>query len=400
MQKNPHALKVKLILWLIAALTMLSGTTIAASLPGISAHFVPVGGDNEIISRLILTIPALTIAIVAPLAGWVIHHFGKIKPIYFSLVLYAVAGCSGLFADSIVALLIGRVGLGVAVAVLMTAGTTLVGDYYEGVERDRFISKQSAFVTLGGVFFLVGGGLLADFSWRAPFGVYFVSLLFIPLTAIALFEPTKSRADPNQNASLFGKGGYFDALPAFAVAFFTMAIFYIVPTQLPFVVESMNGDGIDAGIVMGIGPLFAAISALSYANLRKRFSLKEIYLAICLLQGAGLGIVGLASEVWQLYAPFVLVGLGNGLAMGNTSAWFLELAAPQKRAKLSGILTGSFFLGQFCSPLFVHPFLRFMQLHYVFSLFGGFLLIAAFVLALNCVKAKLRYATAQKLGGG
>ncbi|MDR2033125.1 MAG: MFS transporter [Helicobacteraceae bacterium] len=388
MQKNPHALKVKLILWLIAALTMLSGATIAASLPGISAHFVQAGGDSEIISRLILTIPAITIAIVAPLAGWVIHHFGKIKPIYFSLVLYALAGCSGLFANSIGALLIGRVGLGAAVAILMTAGTTLVGDYYRGAERDRFISMQGAFVALGGVFFLVGGGFLADFSWRAPFGVYFVSLLFIPLTAITLFEP-KERVDPNQNASLFGRGGYFDALPSFAVAFFTMAIFYIVPTQLPFVVESMNGNGIDVGIVMGIGPFFAAISALSYANLRKRFSLKEIYLAICLLQGAGLGIVGLADVVWKLYAPFVLVGLGNGLAMANTSAWFLELAAPQKRAKLSGILTGSFFLGQFCSPLFVHPFLEFMQLHYVFSLFGGFLLIAAFVLAINYVRAKL-----------
>ncbi|MDR2639753.1 MAG: MFS transporter, partial [Helicobacteraceae bacterium] len=229
--QNPHLLRVKIVLWLIAALTMLSGATIAASLPGISAHFVP-SGENGIISRLILTIPALTIAVVAPFAGWAIHRFGRIKPIYFSLILYALAGCSGLFAESIAALLIGRVGLGAAVAILMTAGTTLIGDYYEGVERDRFLSMQGAFVTLGGVFFLSGGGFLADYSWRAPFGVYLVSLCFIPLTALALFEP-KARHHDDQNASLFGEGGYFDALPAFAVAFFTMAIFYIVPTQLP-----------------------------------------------------------------------------------------------------------------------------------------------------------------------
>ena len=204
-----------------------------------------------------------------------------------------------------------------------------------------------------------------------------------------LFEP-KKHEDRAQNASIFGRGGYFDALPSFAVAFFTMAIFYIVPTQLPFVVmDYMKGSGIDAGIVMGVGPFFAAFSALSYARLRRRLSLKAIYAIICLSQGAGLAVVGLASEVWQLYAPFILVGIGNGLAMANTNAWFLQLAAPQKRAKLSGILTGSFFLGQFCSPFFVHPFLNFMQLHSVFSLFGCFLLLASMILFASVLRRKI-----------
>ncbi|MDR1451257.1 MAG: MFS transporter [Helicobacteraceae bacterium] len=376
--KNPHLLRVKIALWLLAALTMLSGTAIAASLPGISAHFVQ-AGENEILSRLILTIPALTVAVVAPISGWIIHHFGRLKPVYFALALYAFAGCSGLFAESIVSLLIGRVGLGAAAAILMTASTTLIGDYYEGEERNRFLSMQGTFVTLGGVFFLSGGGLLADYSWRAPFGVYIVAIAFIPLAALALFEPKAH--DGAQDASLFGKGGYFDALPVFAVAFFTMAIFFIVPTQLPFVVmDYMGGSGKEAGFVMGIGPFFAAIGAYSYAALRRRFSIGTLYVAICCLQGVGLCVVGFASEVWQLYAPFVLVGLGSGIAMANANAWFLELAAPRKRAKLSGILAGSFFLGQFCSPLFVHPFLNFMPLHSVFSLFGGFLLAAGVIL--------------------
>jgi hypothetical protein len=75
--------------------------------------------------------------------------------------------------------------------------------------------------------------------------------------------------------------------------------------------------------------------------------------------------------------------------MANIGAWFLSLVAPQKRAKLSGILTGSFFLGQFCSPFFVHPFLGVMQLHSVFSLFGCFLLIAGAVVFTQTLRQKI-----------
>ncbi|GHV03218.1 MFS transporter [Campylobacterota bacterium] len=377
---KPHTLTLKLVLWLLAALTMLSGAAIAASLPGIAAHFVDLE-NSEILSRMILTLPALTIALIAPIAGVLVHRFGRIMPMYFALVLYAAAGTTGLFADSIWTMLLGRMGLGAAVAVLMTAGTTLTGDYFQGRERDRFLSLQGAFVTLGGVFFLTGGGVLSDFSWRAPFGVYFVSLLLIPLVAIALYEPKTHAA---HKESMFGEGGYVAALPVFAVAFFTMAIFYIVPTQLPFVVmDHMGGSGREAGFVMGTGPLFGAIGALGYARLRRYISLRSVYIVICISQGVGLGTIGLASEIWQLYLPLVFVGFGSGLAMANTQSWFLDLVAEAKRAKLSGILTGSFFFGQFSSPLVVHPFLAFMPLHYVFTLFGSFLLVAAAVLAIT-----------------
>ncbi|MDR2905982.1 MAG: MFS transporter [Helicobacteraceae bacterium] len=383
-ENNP---KVKVVLWLVASLTMLSGAAISASLPGISSHFLPPnpagGEENEILSRLILTIPAIAIAITAPFAGVIVHKFGRMKPLYIGLVLYALFGVSGIFAETIAQMLIGRVGLGVAVAVIMTVGTTLTGDYFQSEEeRAKFMSMQGVFVTLSGVFFLSGGGLLSDLSWRAPFSVYFVSLAILPLVILYLYEPPRPKETPTkQESSLFGAGGYWSAFPVFCVAFFTMVIFFIVPTQLPFLVmETLGGSGKETGLIMGTGPLFAAIASYNYNRLRRRFSLREIYIFVCVSQGLGLAAVGFASAPWQLYAPFVLAGLGNGLAMANAYIWFLQVAAPAKRAKLSGILTGSFFFGQFSSPLFVHPLLAFMSLNKVFSLFGAFLLIAALTL--------------------
>ncbi|GHS88188.1 MFS transporter [Campylobacterota bacterium] len=380
---HKHPLKLKAALWLIASLTMLSGAVIAASLPGISAHFVSATDEqSEFLSRLILTIPALTIAITAPIAGLVIHKFGRLKPLFIGLVLYAVTGSSGLFADTIWTILLGRIGLGLSVAIVMTVGVTLTGDYFTNVaERNRFMSLQGTFVTLAGVFFLSGGGFLSDLSWRAPFGVYLVSLLLIPLAVAGLYEPKLHIEATKKEAGLFGEGGYFTVFPVFCAAFATMAIFYIVPTQLPFLImNKLHGSGAETGIVMGIGPLFAAFAAYNYEKFYQRYNLKTIFVIIFMAQGLGLAVVGFADFVWQLYAPFILVGLGNGLAMANTQVWFLQLAAPAKRAKLSGILTGSFFLGQFFSPFFVHPFLEFMELSRVFTIFGLFLVIAAFAL--------------------
>jgi MFS family permease len=157
-----------------------------------------------------------------------------------------------------------------------------------------------------------------------------------------------------------------------------------VPTQLPFVVQSMGGSGADAGMVMGVGPLVSAFTSLFYVKLRKYLNIRNVFVFVCIVQGIGLGAVGFASHLWQLYFPFIFLGIGNGFAFSNTSVWFLHIVAPAKRAKLSGILTGSFFLGQFCSPLFIQPFLDIlhMPLNHVFTLYGGVLLVIAVLLFL------------------
>jgi MFS family permease len=54
---------------------------------------------------------------------------------------------------------------------MMTTATTLIADYYEGERRSAVMGQQAAFMGFGGVVFLVLGGVLADLSWRAPFGI-------------------------------------------------------------------------------------------------------------------------------------------------------------------------------------------------------------------------------------
>ena len=68
--------------------------------------------------------------------------------------MYAVAGTSGFWLNDIHLILIGRFFLGLGVAGIMTSATTLIGDYFTGESRNKFMSLQSAFIALGGLLFI------------------------------------------------------------------------------------------------------------------------------------------------------------------------------------------------------------------------------------------------------
>ncbi|MCX2793475.1 MFS transporter [Microbulbifer thermotolerans] len=123
----------------LAALTIMSGATIAPSLPALQAHFAN-HADSQLLSRLVLTLPALFIALCAPVAGAICDRFGRMGILMVSVLLYGLAGLSGLVADSLSAILAGRTLLGVSVAGIMTSITALVGDYFSGREREKYMS--------------------------------------------------------------------------------------------------------------------------------------------------------------------------------------------------------------------------------------------------------------------
>jgi len=60
------------------------------------------------------------------------------------------------------------------------------------------------------------------------------------------------------------------------------------------------------------------------------------------------------------------MGMAFGLLFVNTNAWFLSRVTPQKRAKASGLLTSSLFLGQFLSPIIFEPIVSRYQISGLF----------------------------------
>ncbi|MDK1373095.1 MULTISPECIES: MFS transporter [unclassified Sinorhizobium] len=343
----------------VSALTIMSGATISASLPGIEAHFVETEGA-ALLSRLMLTLPAIFIAGLAPVAGVIADRFGRKRLLLLSLVVFALAGSSGLVLDSLPALLVGRAVLGVSVAGIMTTATALVGDFFEGVARDRYMGFQAAFVGIGGAIFLSGGGLLADIHWRGPFAIYCLAFALLPAVLALIPEPQRAAARSVTETKQGIRHGF--ALPLALVllaACLHFAIFYMLPTQLPFYLKSLGiSQPSRAGIAIGAGQVVGVLAALSFSRVRSRIGRMGVFALGFAALGAGYIGLGSAQSYAGILAATAITGISMGMMTPNLSASLLAIAPPALRGRLSGALIAAIFAGQFISPLASQPLVR------------------------------------------
>jgi MFS family permease len=125
-------------------LTVMASAIVAPSLPAMLQHFESVPNAAYWV-RLVLTLPALFIAISAPILGILVDRIGRKPLLFLSLIIYGLAGSSGLWLNSLDTIIIGRAFLGVSVAGISISTTTLIADYYSGAARGKFLGLQAAF---------------------------------------------------------------------------------------------------------------------------------------------------------------------------------------------------------------------------------------------------------------
>lgn len=353
----------QLTLLLLSMLTMMAAAIIAPSLPNIALEFQDFP-QVELLSKLILSIPALFIAIIAPFAGNYIDRFGRLKLLYIGLVGYAIGGTSAYFLHDLYLILGGRMVLGVSIGMIMTIAATLIGDYFEGESRRQFVGYQSAFIGLAGVIFMSLGGFLATLHWRIPFLIYLFSLLLIPLVFVFLKEPPS--IIPNQQGSSIAAPRLLNAL--FPVGTLFMILFYLMPTQLPFLLDSIGFTAPSyAGNALAINALGIVFSSFFYSHIKKRFSFIKVAGIALLMMAAGYFLTGSLTEFNGILAVVFLAGLGLGLFIANLNFWVLELSPHQIRGKNMGILTACLFLGQFISPIIAEPIVQMLTLAFLFK---------------------------------
>jgi len=374
------SLLVKVTLLATSTLTVMSGATIAPSLPAMRAYFSGVENVDYWV-RLVLTVPALFIVIGAPITGLVIDRLGRKPLLVAATLLYGLAGSSGFILSSLGSILVGRAFLGLAVAGVMTSVTTLIADYYLGQARARFMGLQAAFMGLGGVIFLTAGGFLADFSWRLPFLIYLSALIILPFIVLQLYEPRRSLArTTTQNAH----GSNPTQMPValliliYGVALLMQIIFYLIPVQLPFYLENLsNASASQSGLAIAFATLFSAFASMMYGQVKARIGFLPIVALTFGLIGIGYIIIGQVDRYEQVLVGLAIAGLGLGLLMPNLTVWLSAEAPDASRGQALGGLTTFFFLGQFLSPLVGQPVSQRVGLGNTYSLAGGLLLLMA-----------------------
>lgn len=347
--------------------TMMSNVAIVTTLPRFQNYFNYIE-NIEFYSRLMLTLPSLIVAILSPILGIYIFKFGKKKSAFFALTLFALTGSAGLYLEHLQAFLLSRALFGIAVATQMIVATSLVGDYFKGEARHKFMGYQSAFMAVGGITFVFGGGILSDINWRLPFGIYLIGILLLPMVYLFLIEKKSEIADNLEttvSTNLFGI--YF-------LGFFYMIIFFILPTQIPFlIIDTFGGTGKMAGSVIGLAFFANAMGAITFSKLKKYYNFSTIYLIGFFILGFGYTGVGLINNIYLFFITSTILGFGGGVMMTNVTAWMLSRTTFERRVKSSSFMTSSMFLGQFISPIVFHPFVSSFGVQNAFLLVGVFL---------------------------
>jgi MFS family permease len=342
-----------------SCMPIMGGLLIAPILPEIQRHFSGVP-RVELWAPIALTIPALFIAILAPFAGAIVDRLGRRRPLVIALVLYAAFGTAPLWLDSLYSIIVSRAGVGLAEAVIMTCCTTLIGDYYEGERRSKYLALQTTWVALSASLFFLVGGLLGELGWRAPFWVYGISLLIAPLVQIYLWEPERKRQTEVEQGPTPGAA----AAPIFrpllllgicGITLITIIAFFVVPVHLGFLLNDLGiRSARTIGVILGLSAVTKVIGSLIFHRLNIiGFTTSRLLTLSCALSGAGLLILAAATTMNGAAAGALINGFGGGLLIPTLLTWNMRTLPVERRGFGTGAWTASLFLGQFVNPLVV-----------------------------------------------
>ncbi|MEO1023488.1 MAG: MFS transporter [Bacteroidota bacterium] len=371
-------------LLVISTLTVMAGATIAPALPSMQVHFAD-QPHADFWVKMVLTLPGLFIVLGAYVAGLLIDRTSKKMVLLVSILLYALAGGSGLIADTLVGVLIGRAVLGLGVAGIMTTVITLVADYYSGAERAKVLGLQSSFMALGGVIFLSLGGFLADIHWRMPFAIYLSAAILVPLAWKYILEPQEY---PSSRSSTEPAEAPVSTLRLIKLLMFiyglTIAaqiLFYTIPIHLPFHLQSIVGaGGAESGLAIALVTLFSGLTALMYSRIRERVGYVRIMSLAFTLIGLGFLLLGVAKSYVVFIPGLMSIGVGFGMFIPNVNTWIADVAPARYRGRIIGGITTFVFLGQFLSPIVTQSIQKQIGVSGLYLGAGLFLLSSALVM--------------------
>ena len=318
-------------------------------LPRMQAHFHGVPGAEYLVP-IALTIPALCIALLSPVAGAVVDFFGRRRTLIGALLLYAGIGLLPMVLDSLGAIIFSRALLGAMEAAIVTASTTLIGDYFQGAEREKWLAYQTGLASASAVVLFALGGALGNISWRAPFAVYSLSLLLVLALLAFTWEPARemSADEPGPRKITFPWGtlGPMCLLAAFGgIMFFTLQI------QLAYLLTdyySIRSPG-TIGLFTAIGSLSVPLGSVAYRRLAHLPVSAQLLIAFGLL-GVSFVLLKYAPSAGFVLFYVVINQFGCGILLPTLVVWTMGRLPFEIRGRGTGLFMSGWWIGQFLSP--------------------------------------------------
>lgn len=326
--------------------------SLAPNLPAMFKHFGGVAYAPMLVP-MVITISALCIAIFSPLMGVIADRWGRRRLLILGIGVYGGVGAVPFFLDNLYAIIACRAFVGVAEAAIMTTGNALMGDYFPGTERQRWLGLQSTVGPIAASIMILAGGALGTISWQAPFLLYALGL---PILLFALIVTWETQTRPRETAAHAAPQSRFP-WPAMAivgaVTLFTSVMYYVQIVQLGVIFSAL---GLESSARIGVFITIASAGVLVGGWSYRKLGSKHIgWLAALIYLSYAVGYIGLGlAPDYRVGVVFALAcQFGNGLAIPALVGWALNTFEFAHRGRGMGFWNSCFFVGQFLSPMLV-----------------------------------------------
>ncbi|GAB6862953.1 MFS transporter [Haloplanus litoreus] len=349
-----------------AAVAPLDVNIVGPALPAVAEAF----DVSSARSGLVITAFAAPGAFLAPVVGMYADRFGRRRVVVPCLLIFGVAGVAVTVVTEFWTVLALRAVQGsVGGSILASLAMALVGDYYDGTQRNAVMGVVSASVSVSAAVGPVLGGMLAARAWDAPFYLYGVSVVVAALV-YGFLDPPPASANGKERATGTGVG-YLraavaslptrEALTVYGATLLSFVLFFGgVLTAVPFLLAGTYGlaSGRVGALVTGAMSL-AAVVAVFNGRFARYLSNLGMVTAGFVAYAVGLVGVWASSSALGILLALCVFGVGHGLVLPSVASALSALAGPEFRGGVMSLRTSVVLGAQAIGPpLFTLPAAR------------------------------------------
>jgi len=399
-----------LILVLPVTTAVMGSAILAPNIPQMIGVFGATMEGAEYWVPVLVTLPALCIALFSTVAGAVVDMIGRRRIMLYAMGIYGVAGMLPLVIQDFWIILASRVVVGLMEAIIMCSSTVLIGDYFKGDRRDHWLAMQTTTASLGAAIMFPLGGYVGQFGWQYPFAMYAYSLILLIPLALLTWEPEQSEdlekpehpwgimvaiglaaaiitygvstfagwltpiviyalvlvamiafgMSVRQKASLPGlaEGSWitFPWIRSTGIYFMTALaaiMFYLLQILMARVLEEAGiTNTFEAGIIIAVVSLGIPLGTVIFSRIRRT---AVSYLVLLCFGVMAVGFWGMAKapDVRTLLIFSFINQVGAGLALPTMLTWSMRQFDFSHRGRGIGLFTSFMNGGQFVGPTFV-----------------------------------------------
>jgi MFS family permease len=363
-------------------------TGLAPVLPAIAEHFTNFPNVG-FLTRLLVTVISLTAVIGGPLAGLCADFFGRRRIFLIDTVVYAIAGCAGVFVDNLYALIGTRVILGLAAATSASIMLAIIATRSTGTARARWMGYISTVSVLCTATLIPLSGFLGSYGWRWPFLIHLVSLLPFAFAFHGLERDEIRSANQRDKPrfSLANRGAFGLVATAAAVG----ALQATPMLYIPFHIRELGVEEPSRiAVAVTLWTLGFAMTAFFYGSIRRRLSIASVFsLAFCASAISLLSITFVHTYEQMLIAVYV-TGLSGGLLPPNVFNLGSETGSDSQRGQMMGLARAGLYLGPLVMQLILEPMIKHVDANMAIRVLGYFgcvlLLVSVFRVQANAAK--------------